>query len=274
MRARSIKPGFFKNEELAKLHPLTRLLFEGLWCMADRAGRLEDRPARIKIEVLPYDKCNVGQMLDSLSSAGFIERYVVNGTQFIQITAFLKHQSPHFKEGQSTIPPSIIVGTTEPEASPVLAPDKHQTSPVVAALTPDSGLLTADSGLLTACTPEPDQGPDAPAPDALVIVWNEEVRKPLSAARMTAERRERAYELLKQNPNLGYWRDVIQRIMATQVCHKWASFDWFLKPDTHVKVLEGNYDERPARASPKNSKTAGNAESFRNFVNAGKEVLT
>ena len=33
-RLRTIKPGFFMNEELASVPPLGRLLFEGLWCIA------------------------------------------------------------------------------------------------------------------------------------------------------------------------------------------------------------------------------------------------
>jgi len=46
-RSRNIKPGFFRNEMLAECSPLARLLFAGLWCLADRFGRLEDRPKRI-----------------------------------------------------------------------------------------------------------------------------------------------------------------------------------------------------------------------------------
>ncbi|MEI6309491.1 MAG: hypothetical protein WCP58_07610, partial [bacterium] len=67
MRARNLKPGFFKNEYLGKLDPLVRLLFAGLWCLADRKGRLEDRPGKIKIEALPCDDCDVEQMLEDLA---------------------------------------------------------------------------------------------------------------------------------------------------------------------------------------------------------------
>ena len=45
MRARNLKPSIFKNELLAVADPLYTLVFEGLWCLADREGRLEDRPA-------------------------------------------------------------------------------------------------------------------------------------------------------------------------------------------------------------------------------------
>jgi uncharacterized phage protein (TIGR02220 family) len=105
-RSRNVKPGFFKNEYLAELEPLTRLLFEGLWCLADREGRLEDRPKKIKIEVLPYDNCDIDKMLDALmfSKERFIARYEVNGEKYIQISNFRKHQTPHATEIDSVIP--------------------------------------------------------------------------------------------------------------------------------------------------------------------------
>ena len=73
-RLRTLKPGFFLDDELADCPPLTRLLFAGLWVIADREGRLEDRPKRIKTETLPYDDCDVDAMLDELfDSAVFLK---------------------------------------------------------------------------------------------------------------------------------------------------------------------------------------------------------
>ena len=43
-RARNIKPGFFRNADLVEMPIEARLLFIGLWTLADRSGRLEDRP--------------------------------------------------------------------------------------------------------------------------------------------------------------------------------------------------------------------------------------
>ena len=106
MRSRNIKPGFFKNEDLADLGPHAQLLFVGLWCLADREGRLEDRPKRIKAEIFPYEDLNesVDLMLDKLSETEFIKRYVVKDNNYIQITNFLKHQTPHYLESPSQIP--------------------------------------------------------------------------------------------------------------------------------------------------------------------------
>ncbi|MFW5970500.1 MAG: hypothetical protein ACOCQT_00225, partial [Desulfovermiculus sp.] len=104
MRARNIKPGFFENEHLADCDPLARILFAGLWCMADRAGRLEDRPKKIKVKILPYDECSVEDLLNQLEQYGFITRYIVNNQRYIQIDNFGRHQNPHCKEAESTIP--------------------------------------------------------------------------------------------------------------------------------------------------------------------------
>ncbi|MGN0489365.1 MAG: hypothetical protein ACI4HO_08905 [Ruminococcus sp.] len=107
-RSRNIKPGFFDNDELGLLTPLTRLLFIGLWCIADREGRLEDRPRRIKKTLLGYDELTVEEadgMLQQLADHGFITRYTAEGTEYIQINKFSKHQNPHRAEKASEIPP-------------------------------------------------------------------------------------------------------------------------------------------------------------------------
>ena len=105
MRARNIKPGFFKNEDLADCDPLARILFAGLWCYCDREGRFEWRPKRIKIEILPYDNCDIEKLLSQLVKIGLIEKYKVGEEYYGNIINFLKHQSPHKQEKPSEIPP-------------------------------------------------------------------------------------------------------------------------------------------------------------------------
>lgn len=121
-RLRTIKPGFFLDEELAECQPLARILFAGLWTIADREGRLEDRPRRIKVETLPYDECDVNALLEELAAAGFIVRYEIAGARYIAIPAWAKHQQPHYKEVASTIP-----------APPGAGPDTYRAEPVTAA---------------------------------------------------------------------------------------------------------------------------------------------
>ena len=103
-RTRSLKPQFFKNDLLAECQPLARLLFSGLWCMADAEGRLEYRPLRVKAEVLPYDHCDVDQLVDELEQRGFVRRYTVEDVTILVIPKFLDHQRPHPKEPTESFP--------------------------------------------------------------------------------------------------------------------------------------------------------------------------
>ena len=104
-RARNIKPGFYKNPELVECSVWARLVFPGLWMLADREGRLEDRPKQIKMELLPADPQDMDPLLQELAAHGFIQRYRNEDGAFIQITRFAAHQSPHFSEKASCIKP-------------------------------------------------------------------------------------------------------------------------------------------------------------------------
>jgi uncharacterized phage protein (TIGR02220 family) len=126
-RARNIKPGFYKNEDLAECSIWARYIFPGLWMLADREGRLEDRPKRIKGELLPFDGQDAEPLLRELTAKGFIVRYQKDGASYIQISKFHEHQSPHYSEKASVIKPpdsgsnEAIKGGSQPPDS--LIPD-------------------------------------------------------------------------------------------------------------------------------------------------------
>jgi hypothetical protein len=101
-RARNIKPSLFKNELLGVADPMLTILFTSLWCLADKAGILEDRPLRIKAETFPYrEGLDINGYLTELQRLGFIHRYVVDKLPLIQVINFLKHQNPHKTEKES-----------------------------------------------------------------------------------------------------------------------------------------------------------------------------
>jgi hypothetical protein len=154
MRARNIKPALFKNPDLGECSPQARLGFIGLWCMADREGRLLDRAKLIKAELFPYDSIDVGPILSELAGCGLIKRYEVEGQKVIWIVNFTKHQSPHFKEKPSELP--CFCESTKQAPTQVSAstnPDQCQHP-----LNPDSGLLNPDSGLLNPDLSVPSNG--------------------------------------------------------------------------------------------------------------------
>lgn len=159
MRARNLKPTFFKNPDLADLGPIAQLLFAGLWCLADKEGRLKDQPRVIKAEVFPYYDADVNGELTKLERLGFVRRYVASGMAVIEVLSFRKHQSPHHTEKASDLPAFV---EEKPEKS---IPHENHREPTVDqplqdggnpsdSLIPDS--LTHDSGNSRARDPEDD----------------------------------------------------------------------------------------------------------------------
>jgi hypothetical protein len=113
-RIRTIKPGFFRHEELfeaeqASGFPL-RLIFAGLWTVADREGRFEWKPRAIKLDVLPYDPIDFAAALEALASYGFVVKYKVGARTFAHIPSWHKHQQVNVRESKSEIPAPVETG--------------------------------------------------------------------------------------------------------------------------------------------------------------------
>jgi hypothetical protein len=138
-RARTLRPGFFRNEVLGRMSPWHRLLFEGLWGEADREGRLEDRPMKLKGALFPYDPFTEEQVdawLGDLDREKFIKRYAHPDYPYplIQVLNFTKHQHPHKKEPPSYIPAYLPDEKPrkrrgEPRKRIDLTPEKDRPSP-------------------------------------------------------------------------------------------------------------------------------------------------
>ena len=138
-RARNIKPSLFKNELLGVADPFLTLLFESLWTLADREGRLEDRPLRIKGETFPYrEGLNVDGYLTELQRLGFIMRYSVNGEALIQVINFKKHQTPHNTERASVLPAYDVKTQLNHSGESITVKAQLSDGEITASLPPDS----------------------------------------------------------------------------------------------------------------------------------------
>lgn len=103
-RTRLIKPDFFNDPDLSDISYQARLAFAGLWCHADREGRLRYEPRKLKALIFPYDKLSMEDLLQKLTEKPFINIYAINDVTYIQIINWEKHQSPHSTEKVSDIP--------------------------------------------------------------------------------------------------------------------------------------------------------------------------
>jgi 5-methylcytosine-specific restriction endonuclease McrA len=107
-RIRTIKPELWQDEKVGGLSRDARLLFIGLVTMADDEGRLRALPAVILGHCLPYDADalrKVETWLAEVAASGLVTRYVVDGTPYVQINGWTRHQVIN-RPTNSELPPA------------------------------------------------------------------------------------------------------------------------------------------------------------------------
>lgn len=162
-RSRQIKPDFFLNESLAAVPPQGRLLFIGLWLIADREGRLEDRPARIKAQLFPYEDVDVDGLLQTLNR-NFIARYEVEGVRLIEITHFKKHQHIHPDEKRSLFPRFPGFSGTEPDL-PGLSSEDRKSPEIPGDYKKSRGIMPCSSSSSSSPSSSPSSSTDNNRPE-------------------------------------------------------------------------------------------------------------
>ncbi len=122
-------------------------------------------------------------------------------------------------------------------------------------LTPEEKQLALDEALRedslsTELTPSPIS-----STHRILEIWNTHCGSLSKAKGLNTTRKKQAEAKWKENPKEEYWIEVVKRMAASNFCtgkndRGWvASFDWLLRGDTPLKVLEGKYDNRTTAAS-------------------------
>lgn len=104
MRRRDISPDFWTDERVVDVSDAAKLAFIGIWQVADREGRLEDKPRVIGMKIRPWDAGTMPALIDELVGAGLLIRYVADGQACLGVPGFARHQSVHPREMISKLP--------------------------------------------------------------------------------------------------------------------------------------------------------------------------
>jgi hypothetical protein len=93
-RQRTLHADQATDEDVCKLSIHARYVWLMLPCHADNEGRIDDRPGRLKAEILPADVVEMDDLLEEIVQAKLITR----GAGFIRIVDFLRWQrsSPYY----------------------------------------------------------------------------------------------------------------------------------------------------------------------------------
>lgn len=250
-RARIIKPEAFLDEDLAALSVHARLLFIGLWTLADREGRLEDRPARIKAQLLPWDDVDAAALLGELeapragSTGGFILRYASSsGRKLIQIRNFGLHQNPHPRETPSQLEAPAVEVHGEPcnyTASPGLSGTSRAVSVSVAVPSVPSAPSVA-AAVPAAPPPATDQADGVAALEALAAEVAQ-LRAAATGAPADAEAELRKASATGSGRAFSRARDATPRWRA-------ATRDRLLESRAHLLAKQRQSEvDHPARAA-------------------------
>ena len=127
-RIRTIKPGFFRSEDVAALPLRARLLWIGLWTQCDDQGRTKDNTKLIKADVWPLDPVTLGDIeedLMTLAAHGRIVRYEVDGRRYLEVVNWDDHQSIN-RPTPSRIPPPPNGSYPQVRTHGRLSEDSHQ----------------------------------------------------------------------------------------------------------------------------------------------------
>lgn len=155
-RIRSTKPEFWTDRFLARrVSRDARMLYMGLWNIADEHARLGGDAAYIKGQLFPYDDDltagAIDALLDALDEVGRVVRYVDNGDPYLFLPKLAKHQrlEPDKVPSKLPAPPAEVPAPMPPE------PEKEK--PQVQA----SAQIGADSSKSRADESAPDAEPNA-----------------------------------------------------------------------------------------------------------------
>lgn len=87
-----LDPGFFSDEDVARMSPLAQILFIGLLCYVDDHGNGWWLPKHIEGAIFPHVPVDILSLLGEVERAGFIARYQVRNTACFRVWNFDDYQ--------------------------------------------------------------------------------------------------------------------------------------------------------------------------------------
>lgn len=268
-RARNIKPSFFISEQTSENCPLGRLLFIGLWTLADYKGELEWREKTIKIQILPWDDCDIKKLAINLDKSGLIRFYSDGNKVYINIPNFEKHQNPHKNEKLkgSEIPVYSkeyrqlidLKGLTinrdksgaKPECSQSDPADPLILIPDPLSLIPDKNTLV-DTGVSTDSADDSNTDKPPSCPHTEIIAAYHEILPELDSVVVSLWKPStKRYKWLQarwresdKHQSVEFWRRFFKALRnypfylgTNDRCWK-ANLEWMVKQENFIKLIE------------------------------------
>jgi hypothetical protein len=244
-RIRTIKPEFWTSEQVVECSPTARLLFVGIWNFCDDGGIHPASERRVKMEVFPGDDFTVEQIrgfIDELIQQRLLIEYEADGSVFWLVNGFTKHQkidkpTCRFPEPDAETLKAVLdmnsatIRRVVGEESTTAHPRKGRESKGM-----ESNGREGRERAVPAC----------PAQE-ITSQFN-------STFGMKCQLTKKRHGQLRARWQDAWWRDnwrtALERAGPSRFLNGdndrgWKiDLEFFLKPDTAAKILEGKYDNR------------------------------
>jgi hypothetical protein len=240
-RIRTIKPEFFTSADVVALSPLARLLFIGLWGVADREGRMKWRPGDFKLQILPGDACEVDDLCGEILERGLVVLY---GDGLAHIPTFLDHQSINPRETASKLPPPGACATRADASNLDVNAQRGKEGNGREGNEKEEEAARAPEGAALAAWAEEDRAFDE---------WNIFAREhgAPSADFLNTNRRFRLRAILAICGGLEGWRLALAKALEAKFIRdkgggfqRWFDLDFVLDEQKFTRLMEGRYDQR------------------------------
>lgn len=233
------RPEIWTDERLMQCSTNARLLFLGLQNFCDDAGRHPTSTKRLKMEVFPADPFTdekITEWMQELTTSGLVESYDVDGTPYWEVMSWndQRIERPSYKypdrrgrmPGQRGFDDRFL--PRRPRAEQAAPPEQPTQEAKPAKRSPKKT--------------------DAPAPDDFVHFlarWNE-TPGVVKALKATRKRCDAWRARCRDRDWPASWPLALEKFplkVTTGRENGWLpDIEWFLRPDTVAKILEGKYD--------------------------------
>ena len=279
-RIRTIKPEFWKHEDLSALPEATHMLAAALLNHADDEGYFNANPGLVKSECCPLREPSVSvqDSLKSLVRVGYIQVGTgADGKRYGRVVTFADHQRVN-RPTVSKIKKMDIAweqsSTTHEQLSEDSLPEgkgkeqgkegnregKGVTTPdgvvVGAAAAPPSGGLFGDEGDDVPVTKPARGGPPACPHDEIRALYHELLPMCRATRTWTGKRRKHLQARWREDPmrqNLDWWREFFSTIAESKFLTGrakptngretpfLADLAWIVSPENFAKILDDTY---------------------------------
>lgn len=245
-RIRTIKPGFWKHEDLSELPPEVHMLAAALLNYADDEGYFNANSKLVAAECCPLREDSVGtrEALGMLSEIGYIRLFTgSDGKAYGHIVTFTDHQKIN-RASDSKI--KSLETFTERSVNPhgAISDGSLPEGKGREGNKEGKGTVSNETVVISPCENDP------PECEAALDAYNEIAEQAgwPKAQKLTQQRRSAIRQRLRDAGGLEGWQDALAKAKAIpwlsgQNDRGWkANLDFFLQAKSFTKLMEGAYD--------------------------------